>query len=128
MKSEPLLLSAIHFIEKSAINSGMLNSAIINLATPANEMYYTPGTAAYTEDYKTDYWEIEFGFSFPGKITDALSDQIIGTAAIVLKTDSGRNILIYKNDVFSNAPLIPQIQSNFQKTIVKYGINTLYQL
>lgn len=132
MKSEPLLLSAIHFIDESEITSTMLKADFQNLARKVNEMYYTPGSASFVEEYKTSaagsYWSFEFGFTFPGPITEEKSTEIIDCGAVVLFTESERVIVLHHNDIFRNVPLKPEIQSNSLKTVVKYSINSVFKL
>lgn len=132
MKSEPLLLSAIHFIDESEITSSMLKADIQNLARKDNEMYYTPGSASFVEEYKNSTaggsWSFEFGFTFPGPITEEKSKQIIEAGAVVMFSESDRVIVVHHNDIFRNAPIKPEIQSNAQKTVIKYSFNSLFKL
>lgn len=132
MKSEPLLLSAIHLIETSLITEEMQDDEIIQLATAANEEYHTPGSAVFLQEYKTSLpggsWQAEFGFSFPGKIKEEQAERLINCGAAVLHSEDGQTIVFHKNDALSNSRLKPDIQSGSSKTVVKYIINSLTSL
>lgn len=132
MKSEPLLLSSIHLIGRSLITEEMTDADIIQLVTADNEIYYTPGTAAFLQEYKNSLaggsWQAEFGFSFPGKITEEQADRLISCGAAVLHSEDGQTIVFHKNDALSNTGLKPDIQSGTAKTVVKYVINSLIAL
>jgi len=105
---------------------------IAALAVKGNELYFTPGTGAFSQENKHSTagtsWIVEFGFSFPGPISEQKEAEIRNCGAAVLRFTDGQVKVIHRNDRVSNARMKPDIQSNMQKTVVKFNINSLYCL
>lgn len=132
MKSEPLLLKEIYLIPQNQITSETTNADLLALAISANQIYFTPGTGFFSGEMDPNaagpFWKNELIFSFPGTIEESEALKINKARAAVLKTESGRNLFFFKNDVFSNTGMKPAISTNDKKTQVKFSINTLHCL
>lgn len=128
MKKSPVYICDIKLIPKSLLYEGIQEAEIMNLARNIKSIYFTPGSASFAVEQKHQtqgtLYEKVFSYSFPGLMDTEDSEKLSNTGAVILKKDDNQNIILYKNDFFSNTKLRLEVDTNPKKTIVKGSILT----
>ena len=129
MKSAPLLLEEIHFIQRDSITTDSTDAEIIALMTSETRAHHTPGTATLSSEKKNstsgDYYQHEIIYSTPGWVSDEYNLKISKAGAVVIRAKGGRYIVFHKNDLFQNVKLRPSINFSTEKSQVKFSINSI---
>lgn len=131
MKSDPLYISKLYLFYKEDLYDGIQNDEII-FKTASMESFedYTPGTAFYEYEAKNSvsgqFFSKTVTFSLPGTPVDL--QKLCAVRAIVAVCTSGsevKNMVLYKNDFFSNTPLPVIISGSLDKISVKITSSSL---
>lgn len=128
MKKSPVYICDIKLIPQRLLYEGIQDAEILNLARNIKSVYFTPGSASFAIEQKHQtqgtLYEKVFSYSFPGLMDTEDSEKLSNTGAVILKKDDNQNIILYKNDFFSNTKLRLGVDTNPKKTIVKGSILT----
>lgn len=129
MKSAPLLIEEIHFIDRDSISPNSTDAEILNLIGPGTLGHHTPGTATLSSEKKFstsgEYYQNEIAYTSPGYIAEEYNTKISKAGALVVTTDDNRKIVFHKNDLYQNAFLRININKAQDKTQIKLSINTI---
>ena len=132
MKYEFLDIEFFKIVPINIIPVNALRGDIINLGEGLPEYSHTIGTAKFLTEEKDasagPYFENQFRFSFPSYINASQLSEIKKAGAILLYADTGRILVLYQNDVFSNGSLKSSIKSNDEITEVEFQIQTIQHL
>ena len=132
VKYEFLDIEFFKIVPAKIIQANAKRADILNLATDLPEYSHTIGTAKFLTEEKDStagpYFENQFQFSFPSYINDSQLSEIKKAGAILLYADTGRILVLYQNDVFSNGKLKSSIKSNDEITEVEFQIQTIQHL
>ena len=127
-----LHIISIQLVPIEEIPTNMTDAAITDLAETKPREKHTPGSLTLTTSQKPSssgqVYQSEVSWSVPKMFTQTDTDRIAGTAAILLKTIQGQNILIYRNDVFQNTRLRPAFDSTTLRTQISFNITTIKPL
>lgn len=133
MKSDPLYISKLYLFYKEDLYDGIQNDEII-FKTASMESFedYTPGTAFYEYEAKNSvsgqFFIKTVTFSFPGTPNTVDLQKLNRVRAVVAVCTSGsevKNMVLYKNDYFSNTPLPVIVSGSLDKVLVKITSNSL---
>lgn len=129
MKSDRLYISKLYLVSSSDLYDGIQDEEIIFKTQNLEPTYFTPGTCFYTYDRKNTssgfYYVNEMVYSAPGLASQADIAEISKAGAIVGVADSGRKIVMYRNDYFSNLKMVPEIDATTDRTRFKFSLSSL---
>lgn len=131
MKQEFLDIQFFKILSKEIIPEGATRDQIITIAEMQPEFPHIIGTPKFVTNEKlTDAgskFEHQFAFSVPSYTNETDLAILRNAGAVIIYTDL-RTLVIYHNDVFSNAPLKFSIKSNNEVTDVELIRESLYLL
>lgn len=106
----------------------MTRGQVIELANSYAPAEHIFGTAKFISELKDasagNFWQHEFQFTSTSYITEFDKQLLLNTGAVVLYTDL-RTLVLYKNDVFNNAPMVISIKSNNEISEISFTQNSL---
>ena len=127
-----LHIISIQIVPFGEISANMTDETIIALAESKLREKHTPGSVTLSTSQKPSssgqVYQSEISWSVPKMLTQTDTDRITGTAAILLKTIQGQNILIYRNDLFQNTRLRPAFDSTTLRSRITFNITTIKPL
>ncbi|MFC4688638.1 hypothetical protein ACFO4P_16980 [Epilithonimonas pallida] len=131
MNSEWLDVQSFKLIPSEHLPKGITRNQILDLAESFSPFEHTIGTAKFISEKKTvaagEFWSHEFQFTSTSYVTEFDKQFIKKTGAVVIYTDL-RTLVMYQNDIFSNAPLVSSVKSNNEITEVNFSISSLFVL
>lgn len=127
-----LHLTAVHLLPASEISEEMTDAQIIEAAGAKVRERHTPGSATLSTSQKPTVsgpvYQSEISWSVPKMLTEADSNRLLETGAILIRTMQWQDILIYRNDVFQNTRLRPSFENTPLRSQITFGITTIKPL
>ena len=128
MNSEWLDVQSFKLLPKTDLPQGITRNQILQLANSYSSYEHIIGSAKFISELKDvnagDFWQHEFQFTSTSYVTEFDKQMLKNTGAIIFVTDLN-TLVLYHNDVFSNAPLQCGIKSNNEITEVNFSHQSL---
>lgn len=128
MRNKLLRLAAVYLVPAESIPAESTNEQIAELCASLDPEDHIPGSAAITSEGKPttsgQVYTSEMSFAIQGSVDAELNSCILTTGAIVCRATNDQVVVLYRNDIFNNTRMRPEINSSGLRSQIKFTITT----